>query len=828
MAMTIEEIKKALANDSSTQTTKAFQTNTQNINVQNGMDTGKISKYANDKNFIEEIKLYGQDAFGEDGLPFEDETDEEYLRRFLVDFTTKEWNSAGGILAINYLRGTDDNQRARFAHLYKAFDDIKSTRQLNPFRTKQADEIGFWEKGGAKSVIFAAASDPINLFSLGFGKLLASKTIGQYTGRKGIMAMLPKSKIAAGALGGASAAGAESVGQDLILQNIKKKANMQEKIDVSQTITAGAFGSVFGGTLGGIAGKYLDTDYYKLRNKNQAEEVAYFDPITGTNGLDISKLDGREFADLIDDLGKNDIPLSKKQAIDKGNEILKSGTSQKSSTEPITKLDLAKRVYSAMKDIIRDSGLTTRTGAQFERLMVKTKDKRTGKIKEEPEQISETIRRFFVELSYKDPEEFVQSEKVIMKILRDNSMTAEDFAYVGRASFSKAGQMLQEASAIARVLDKINRVDPEFSRLAKEMYGKGSSETVESHGVWRKTFQGWDKNRRALMVSKVSTTVRNAYTGTNVVGMQMGSDMIEAALHYGGKSIKSLINGNGSFMAFKTGLVDAARDAFGVIAYLSEQGLSGDAAKLLLRNHNAMKQSLFRTLQESGDADQLWWITKHMNTLNLLQDSFFRRALFMSSVDKQMRRLKSARRGELGIDIQGLKNKKKRKIDESSKTIIGELQGQSTSSKLTMGRSDRLFAHRSTSLMDDWAIPKDILQNGVDDALKGTFAYTPKRNEFGHAFIRGVEHWPFLATSVFPFARFMVNSVAFQLKYSPFNLIQYGWNKQAKGELGKLFNGTASQGDYDKLTKSAAQSVIGGALWKTAYDYRVQNQDTSL
>ena len=755
-----------------------------------------LKYYANNENFINKIKIYGEDRYGDyHGLPYENESNEDYIKRFMDDMSTLENNSGGGVLTINYLRGANDEQRANFGEIYKVYDDVlKKKRVYNPFRSKKEGEIGFFERGGARSVIFDFASDPINLFTLGISKLVAGKSIAEGT-KAGIMAFIPKNKVAAGALGGGLTAGTESAAQDLIVQKAKVSGKIQDDVDYKQVALSGTLGSAFGSVLGGVAGKYLDVDYVKLRNQNQFDEIAHFDVMNGMSGQDITKLTGAEFADLVDALGKQadgTATVSEKELIKKGMQELKDAAPESSSVEPITRISLAKQMFDAVQDLIKKQEFRAASGEKdvFLRGMEEVVNPKTGRTKEVPEKISTYISRFFMEMNRKDPEEFFNDEKVIKDVLIKNNLTLDQFASMSRASASKAGQTLQLYSQVAKVINKIKRVDPEFVEAAKKLY-KSQGETVEGQWWMSRFLQGADKNRRALMVSKISTTVRNAYTGASVVGIQTGADMLEAALHYGGKSLKAVINGSGSWTAFKTGLVDAARDSFGLVAYLSEQGLSGDAAKLLLANDPKLLKQLFRTLQEAGDADQMWWISKQANTLNLLQDSFFRRAFFMASVDKAMRRTKQT------LNIKGKKQQ----------SIIG--------------------THRSTSLMDDTAVPLDILQRGVDDALKATFAYSPKRKDspLAHYFVRAVEQTPFVGTAVFPFARFMTNAMAFQLKYSPLNFAYFAAKRS--DVLGKVLSQSKdlTERELREFNESLSKSIVGGAMLWASYEYRKQNQD---
>ena len=762
-----------------------------------GEKSNPLEYYANNNNFIDKLKLYGEDRYGDyHGLPYEGESNKDYIKRFMDDMSTLENNSGGGVLSINYLRGANEKQRKNFGEIYEVYDELKDKRVWNPFRQKEEGEIGFWERGGMRSVIFDVASDPINLFTLGIGKLIAGKAITKGT-QKGIMSFIPKNKVAAGALGGGLTAGTESAAQDLIVQKAKVAGEIQDKVSYGQVAISGAIGSAFGGALGGIAGKYLDVDYVKLRNKNEIEDIAHFDVMNGASGNDISKLTGSEFADLVDALGKQangTATPTEKELIKKGMKELKDAAPESSSVEPITKISLAKQMFDAVQDLMKKQEFRAASGEKdvFLREMEIVTNPKTGKTKEVPEKISTYISKFFMEMNRKDPEEFFNDEKVIKDVLIKHNLTLDQFASMSRASATKAGQTLNLYSQVAKVVNKIKRIDPEFTEAAKKLY-KSQGESVEGQWWFKRAFHAADKNRRALMVSKVSTTVRNAYTGASVVGIQTGADMMEAALHYGGKSIKALVNGSGSWTAFRTGLVDATRDSFGLIAYLSEQGLSGDAAKLLLANDPKLLKQLFRTLQEAGDADQMWWISKQANVLNLLQDSFFRRAFFMASVDKAMRRTKQT------LNIKGTKQK----------SFLGE--------------------HKSTSLMDDTSVPLDILQRGVDDALKATFAYSPKIKDspLAHYFVRAIEQTPFVGTAVFPFARFMTNAIAFQLKYSPLNIGYFAMKRS--NVLGKILTQSKdlTARELQEFNESVSKSIVGGGMLWASYEYRKRNQDTN-
>jgi hypothetical protein len=192
-------------------------------------------------------------------------------------------------------------------------------------------------------------------------------------------------------------------------------------------------------------------------------------------------------------------------------------------------------------------------------------------------------------------------------------------------------------------------------------------------------------------------------------------------------------------------------------------------------------------------------VAQWAQTVNHIQDQFFRRAAFAESIDRQLT--------DVGLDLfQVMKE--------------GKL------------------------------IPKDVVARAVDDAMKVTMSYMPNSSLGGKMkdpvtgkmvdklttidagaeraagwLVQGIEKTPFASLAV-PFPRFMANALAFQYRYSPFGFIS------SPGDFTRMRAATKA-GDEATATmlrrqmmEHGAQATIGTAALAAAIDYRRNNQDT--
>ena len=132
-------------------------------------DAVGIDAWAQDSGRMTSLSNYMISRFGkEDGSKKEEETNKQYIQRFLTHARSFENNSVGLMGQIDYLRGADDNQRVEFGEVYDEYLKLPS----------------FWQEGGDSAVravrdtVGQMLFDPLTLVGLGVGKVVTS-TVGK-------------------------------------------------------------------------------------------------------------------------------------------------------------------------------------------------------------------------------------------------------------------------------------------------------------------------------------------------------------------------------------------------------------------------------------------------------------------------------------------------------------------------------------------------------------------------------------------------------------------------------------------------------------------------
>jgi hypothetical protein len=389
-------------------------------------------------------------------------------------------------------------------------------------------------------------------------------------------------------------------------------------------------------------------------------------------------------------------------------------------------------------------------------------------------------------------------------------LTTEQFVNAFGTSYSDAGKYLQTASKVGKIMKGIKEVDPE---LAKQIIGDSDADSIigplgKAHGF----MQRLDRERRALMVTQVATTVRNIATAGTRLTMDMGADLIESTLYQIGRGADAAMTGNASTGAVKAP-TSIVRDAFGRLNRMRHVTGTADLADALLKHNPRLAARMDRTLEEQGAGESLTKVTRFLNGLNIAQDLFFRRAIFTDSIDKRLRRA--------GV-------------------IVDNPQ------KVGQYKSLEEFAASGKSL------PAKVLSEAVEDSLDFTFSRMPKPGSgragdtVGYWFLKfneslGPVPLP-LGTAAFPFGRFMVNALQFQMKYMPTSAVTAAYKTGMGMYVKKMAKAAEAAGDIDLATKQGAKaskalaearsdfskSLVGTAALISAIKYRADNQDIKL
>lgn len=672
------------------------------------------------------IKEYGEVRFGESGKQKKGESDEDYAKRFMTAMRQVEWNtSLNAIPELSWINNA------------KPEEVVKASRAHNLY-----DKVPAWyEKGGQPGArpfgeaLLSAVSEPTNILSAGIGA----------TARYAVARQAIKNAISTKVKTAAVAGGAETVigvGQDVISQDIRMKTGVQEEFSYGQLAIAAGL-SAFGGSLEAITAvgtKPIKTSKQELADKLQGKKQVKDDPAT----TELNKAFDKSQEDLLNEFD-----------IFEGRRTLDAISAPTDLTQAQIRTDINRKAIDVAKYV-----------------MLLAPEYRPA----QGQKVSDAVKNVFMSMDNIDND-------VIDAALKKANLSPVDFAQATRTTVADAGNIMQGYSALARTLNKIKQIDPEAQKLVDAMYGR-DNEAVSMMGNTLRAINRLERESKAIVVSGIGTTVRNIMGTGTAMTFDAASKLMEGTLYTTGKALTGMATGSYNKGDISRGLFDTVKDAFATFGHMSNAGLTAETVDLLLKDNPRLQNQLFSALQESDKAD-LSKVARVVNTLNVAQDVFFRRAIFASTVERQLRRV--------GIDMYDL-------------------------------------------LANNKTIPVDVLKNATDETLKATFSYMPKQQAakqrgveaisegLAHSFVNIFEKLPG-GSLVVTFPRFMSNAMAFQYRYSPFGAasgmgdIANGARRMAKDEDGGLYQ--LNQG-LGKLSRG----TVGMAAIYAAYKYRLENQSS--
>jgi hypothetical protein len=381
------------------------------------------------------------------------------------------------------------------------------------------------------------------------------------------------------------------------------------------------------------------------------------------------------------------------------------------------------------------------------------------------QKISDAVKNVFMNIENID-------DVVLKDALANAGVTPEEFARMNRTTAGDAGRTLQAYSVLARLQNKLKNIDPAAAKEVDLMYGKRNTLTSAFTGLYDLSMR-LDRELKALMVSQVATTVRNAFSGGMVVTFGAASEAIESSLYRMGKTAYELGSGKPLTGSFTGGLKGVYDDAVRTSFYLGQANLSSDVAERLLAGSPTLRGRILRTTGEN-EATELSKVAQMANTLNVAQDAFFRKAIFTSSVEKQLSRV--------GINMYD--------VIEQGKNI-----------------------------------PLDVLKNATDEALAATFSKMPTQGVMFHG-VKFIEALGPVGSTVIPFPRFMANAMTWTYKHSPMGIFS-GAADIAKGSSMLRAGNEEGQRYLMQGLENTSKGAVGTAAIYAAYKYRQENQDTN-
>jgi hypothetical protein len=790
-------------------------------------DMLSFQELASDGDYMDMLREYSENRMGDEGKQEQDESNEDYLKRFLSHTREFEFNSIDLGQQLDWVRTANEEQRMKFGYLYSQLDRLPS----------------FYEEGGTGSISAmrdfgkALITDPLNYIGFGAGKVastVATRAITKALKEGGKKLALEEAaklsakrmlstkagKIAAGGI--AVEAGAAAV-QDLKLQEVEMLTQKYGEAtpDEKSLLRAGLVGTVglAGGALGvklsgGLGGRQLVKNSIQARRKqnkiardllSRNKELAAKE--AGERAMEATTLSASGIFDTA--AGRETLDMLGGQA--------ESGLTQ---TEFNT--ELMQRMGRVVTNVVEDLAESGQLGQMVD---VDTKASEViGKIVSEALEKSKDVSAEGVQEQTVRMLRGTDTERGLGDVLGDldvdgdtlqgaiskAGLTTEQFVNAFGTSFSDAGKYLQTASKVGKIMKGIKEVDPE---LAKQIIGDSDADSIVGPlGKLGEMYHRVDRERRALMVTQVATTVRNVATAGTRLTMDMAADLIESSLYQFGRGFDAAMTGNASTGAVKAP-TSIIRDAFGRLDRMRHVTGTAELTDALLKHNPRLAARMDRTLEEQGAGESLTKVTRMFNGLNIAQDLFFRRAIFTDAVDKRLRRA--------GVIV-----------DKPQKTG----QYKSLEEFAAAGRS----------------LPAKVLSEAVEDSLDFTFSRMPKPGSgragdtVGHYFLKfnealGPIPGP-IGTAAFPFGRFMVNALQFQMKYMPTSAVTAAYKVGMGKYVKNMAKAAEAAGDIDLAKKQGAKaskalaearadfskSLVGTAALISAIKYRADNQDIKL
>ncbi len=711
-----------------------------------------------DDNNYKVIQDYALARFGkETGTPLKGETKEDFINRFATHMRMVDGNPIDSYSELGYLNNAKPENVLKAGAAYALF---KNTAGV--FDAQNRGQKGFRP---VVDFISSVVSDPTTLFTMGAGKFVASP-ISKLVAEKGTKAALLSAKgsgmtaavPAVGFAGGATqnaqtqkidlnvmqaqldeakAINPKSLipeGQVALQERIQTlEQRVKEGVDVGQVVLAGtlnAAGEVIG-VLPFLKGSAKPLRLDDVINKDKL--LVSTETKTATNQtVNVKATDPTEKA------------LEDSYDIFEGRRLLNEQGKPTSVAQMEVRNDLNKKATLIAQDIWKQIPEFSPQGT---------------------EKVSDAIKRTLESVDTFD-------DVVFERALASADVTPDEFAKMFRTSVGDAARSLQSLSVVARLQNKLKNIDPAAAAELNKMYGNRNVITSALSGI-RDLGMRLDRELKGLMVSQISTTIRNAFSGMAVVTFGTAAETIESALYRIGKTAGELATGEkvtGSFTGGIKGVYDdAVRSAF----YLGQKDLSADVTEYMLNGTPALYRKMVKTTGEAGPND-LSYPVRLANTLNVAQDAFFRKAMFTSSVEKQLSRV--------GINMYDV-------------------------------------------IAQNKQVPFDVLQNAVNEALSGTFSKMPTKGPMFHA-VKFIEELGPIGSTVIPFPRFMANAMEWTYKHMPTGALS-GSVDIAAG-LTKMVKGEADMGTKQVTMglENLSKGAIGTAALYAAFKYRQENQDT--
>ena len=316
------------------------------------------------------------------------------------------------------------------------------------------------------------------------------------------------------------------------------------------------------------------------------------------------------------------------------------------------------------------------------------------------------------------------------KLLTKHKLTADELLNFFRAGARTSAQNLNRLSQLSKAYGKFLKDGKVSKNLVDELNAQG----IDTVDLATNVVQKLDGVRRAMMVGRWSTAMRNFISQAGRVGI----DVLNQSFQYGADQLWQKLSGK--TLARSANPVTAMQGFLKIFRQINPKthkkvkadvdkilaSLPKENDRLFLRYSSDIINdgvSPVKKIQKYSPLNVAEKAANLLNFLNKFQEFITRRAVFLSSLDAIVRNNKSIYGGRTLGEIVNNPN------------LINRLR-------------------------------KQDIAAAVDHSLELTYAAAPEKG-FAAAFVKAINKAPFVATLVVPFPRFLVNSLKFLYEYSP-------------------------------------------------------------
>ena len=689
--------------------------------------------------------------------PEKGQSDEDFVKKYMATMRDVEFNTFTGALPeLNRIRNAKPEDAQTMALGRELYKQTRSVMQPGGQGYGTSDAlVPYW------NALTSIATDPLTYLGFGAGKMgqqvlkgalareAAAVTAGTAsTGKVASLLKPTQGKVTTAVTGleASSGAGQSIVGQRLEQETAANLGKEVEELSPAQTI----MGAVFGGGGGyleakGAAAKLGKTGKQQFEDLlKKSREKTPTSPTAPPTKVESA---------LLTPIDENMDQLAEEFMKQEGAKVLDEISPAAALVEPAIRRDLSQRAIRVAMNVIENDP--------------------TYKVKA-GQKTSTAIAEVFSAM-----DQGLIDDTLLEQAIRKEGLTPEQFAQANRVTVTQAAQIMQQYSTASKALNRLRQIDPDVAKQVDALYSK-PDEYTSTLGYLGGAFNRLERESKALIVSGIGTTVRNIMGSGIGLTFNSAASVIEGALMTAGKTLSPEAKG-ARFNTLKTSIADTIDNAFGAWGYLAKNDLASEVTDELLKHNPSIRSNILSAMQES-DTD-LSKFARMVNSLNVAQDAFFRKAIFANSVEKKLK--------AVGLDMYQL-------IDQGK------------------------------------VIPADILKEAADDTLKATFSYTPKVQKggiktleagaeaVGNYFVKAAE---IPGGSLFvTFPRFMTNAIAFQYRYSPLGGIA-GAEDILRGSKMLASGDEAGAALIRKGQENTAKGIVGTAALLSALDYREKNQD---